>query len=603
MKKLLKKLKHYYLYNIRLSRKLMISYWLLLAIPTVVISIFIYRQIYQIVISDTIRSEQTLAEQTVTTVETTLRQLSNTASVIQSDSYLSTLRSDETPELPDSFVHSSQTSFFLKSVSSAVDGTVIKNIKLYMDTPFESLYHADTDVFEPMENAKGTYWYGIFSGTLASTLYCPSFYLSPRETDTLGDMALIQRIPYESDSSHTAAYLVIYFSQDSVDNTLVQDISINNSVTYIVNRRSALVATSDKTLSGTYFMDYPTLTDSIGEPDTFVIRNVLKKLVYTSYYPIRGTDWYLVSVIPAAPLMEKGTGFLARFLGVYLLFMTIAFILAMAISRSVTKRIRLLNKQMKTVRSGKLTPTAMEQGKDEVGELIDTYNYMADRINGLMDAQAKSAEKLRVAEFSALQAQINPHFLYNTLDMINWLSQSGQSDEVTEAVQTLSKFYKLTLSKKDIANTIEQELTHVSLYVQLQNMRYKDKIQFIVDVPDEFMEYEIPKLTFQPIVENAIQHGILEKEKKEGNIVLTAWSEAEELVFLISDDGVGMSEENLRIILQGRGRSKMGSNIGVYNTHQRLQLLYGEGYGLTYSSALGKGTEVVIRIPEISGES
>ncbi len=598
MKKWIRGLKNYYLYNTKLSHKLMISYWLLLAIPTIAVSIFIYGQIYQIVVSDTILSEHQLAQQTVNTVESTLRQIGTTSNIITSDSYLSGLRISPDADIANNYSSSDQTASFIKAVNSYVDGSLIKNIKIYMDEPFASLYtHDDSGILQPMDEAKGTYWYGIFSGTSVYALYCPSFYLSPSEVSTYGGQAHVQRISYENQPEKTAAYVVIYYDQTTLDDSLKQDLSNNSSVTYIINRRSSLVATSDKTLSGTYFMDYPTLTTSLSTPNTFVIRQVLEEKVYISYYPINGTDWYLVSVIPAAPLLEREQSFILRFVGVYLIFLAVAFFLAFALSRSITRRISRLIQQMKTVRSGKLMPAEMMPGKDEISELTDTYNYMTDRINGLLESQIKSAEQLRVAEFNALQAQINPHFLYNTLDMINWLSHSGQSNEVTEAVQALSSFYKLTLSKKDSVNTVEQELTHVSLYVRLQNMRYRDHIAFIVDVPDELMECEIPKLTFQPIVENAIQHGILEKEDKSGTIVITAWTESGDIVFLISDNGCGMDAQTMGKILSGTSESKHGSNIGVYNTHQRLQVLYGDRYGLFYSSTLMVGTDVMIRIP------
>lgn len=166
-----------------------------------------------------------------------------------------------------------------------------------------------------------------------------------------------------------------------------------------------------------------------------------------------------------------------------------------------------------------------------------------------MADQAKAAEELRIAEFHSLQAQINPHFLYNTMDMINWLAQQGRTDDVSTAVQSLSRFYKLTL---------------------------------------------------QPLIENAVLHGILEKDDKTGTIVLTGWIEDTSIVLLISDDGVGIPSEKLSAILSGNGNSTSGgTNIAVYNTHRRLQILYGSDYGLTYSSTPGSGTEVEIRIPAI----
>ena len=166
------------------------------------------------------------------------------------------------------------------------------------------------------------------------------------------------------------------------------------------------------------------------------------------------------------------------------------------------------------------------------------------------------------------------------------------------AVQSLSRFYKLTLSRKKGISTIAKEEEHVSIYVHLQNMRYHDSISFISDIPDELMEYQIPKLTLQPVVENAVLHGILETPTKSGTIVLTGWMEDKDVVLLISDDGVGIAPDKLPVILSGEGTSVSGgTNIAIYNTHRRLQVLYGDQYGLSYSSKLGSGTEVQIRFP------
>lgn len=596
MNRLLRKVNHYYLYNMKLSHRLMVSYWLLLAVPTLAVSLLIYGQIYSIIVSDTIRSEQQLAQQTVNTIEATLRQISNTAETICSDSYLAYLFESENNPVTEQMARSNQTASFLKSVNNATDKNLVQHIQLYMEEPYEKFPQS---VIHSMDRAKGTYWYGILNSTTYKELYCPSFYLSPTEISTLGDMALVKRLTYGDNSDRTAAYLATYFSQKNFDQILEQNITINNSASYIINQRSNLVASSNKTLSGTYFMNYEAICNSLGTPGEFTAKYVLDNKVYASYYPIAGTDWLLVSVIPSAPLMQKGNALIMRFVSSYLVFLGAAFIIAIALSHSIVKRISQLIKHMRTTRAGKLVPMEIEKGTDEIGELIDTYNYMTDQLNNLMESQIQAAEQLRTAEFGALQAQINPHFLYNTLDMINWLAKSGQSDEVPDVVQTLSKFYKLTLSKKDSVNTIEQELTHVSLYMHLQNIRYQGNIDFLVDVPDEIMDYQIPKLCFQPIVENCIQHGILEKEVKSGTIVITAWMEDKDIVFQISDDGVGMDKDTLASILEGTGISRNGSNIGIYNTHQRLQILYGEDYGLVYISMPGQGTEVTMRIPGI----
>lgn len=135
--------------------------------------------------------------------------------------------------------------------------------------------------------------------------------------------------------------------------------------------------------------------------------------------------------------------------------------------------------------------------------------------------------------------------------MINWLSQTGRKEEVTRAVQALSRFYKLTLSRRELMNTIGGELEHVSLYVQLQNMRYENCATLVIDVPEELCGYTIPKLTFQPLVENALLHGIRMTEKKTGSILITGWREGDDIVFMVSDDGAGIPPEKLDSLQEG----------------------------------------------------
>jgi len=373
---------------------------------------------------------------------------------------------------------------------------------------------------------------------------------------------------------------------------LSDNLSLEGSVSYIVNERDAIVATSNPSLSGIYRLDYDTIKDSFMSSNNFIERNILDTKVYAGFYSISNTDWFMVTILPSPPLIHESNRLMLQ------IFLLLALFFANVLAHSITGRLSSVIQQMQSVRHGPPTPMESPSAHDEIGDLIDTYNYMTRKMDELMDKQAKAAEDLRIAEFNSLQAQINPHFLYNTMDMINWMALQGQTDEISHAVQSLSRFYKLTLSRKKGISTIASELEHVTIYVQLQNMRYHDSIELITDIPDELSEYQIPKLTLQPVVENSILHGILEKDSKSGTIVITGWMEDADIVLLISDDGVGISPEILSTILSGKGNSQSGgTNIAVYNTHRRLQILYGKDYGLAYSSKPGEGTEVEIRFP------
>lgn len=333
--------------------------------------------------------------------------------------------------------------------------------------------------------------------------------------------------------------------------------------------------------------------------NNFIRRNILGEDVYAGFNRIRNTNWYMVVAIPSAPLIHKSRVIIGLFVMVYLGCILASFMIATLLSRSLTNRLSVVVEQMSKCRLGLPEALPDSDAQDEIGELLDSYNYMTKMIHELVEEQAKAAEDLRIAEFNSLQAQMNPHFLYNTMDMINWLSQQGRSQEVTVAIQKLSRFYKLTLSRRQSLSTIQDELEHVTIYVELLNMRFADNIDFIVDMPDSLMERAIPKLTFQPVVENCILHGIMEKEEKEGTIVLTGWEDEKGIVILISDDGVGIAPEKLENILAEKKieAGSSGTNIAVYNTHRRLQLMYGPEYGLTYKSTQGVGTEVEIRLP------
>ena len=379
---------------------------------------------------------------------------------------------------------------------------------------------------------------------------------------------------------------------------LKDNLTIDGSVSYIINDRNAVVASSDISLSGIYLLDYDTIEESFMSSNNFIERNILDTTVYAGFYNIKQPEWFMVTVLPSGPLIHQSNAIMVQYVLMYLGFLVFALVLAHFMSHSITNRISSVIHQMSKVRKGTLSPMDSPEYHDEIGDLIDTYNYMTRKMDQLMTDQAKAAEELRIAEFHSLQAQINPHFLYNTMDMINWLAQQGRTEEVSQAVQSLSRFYKLTLSRKQSISTIAHETEHVDIYIQIQNMRYHDSITFVLDIPDELMDYQIPKLTLQPIIENSVLHGILETPDKTGTIVLTGWMEGSDIVLLISDDGVGIPAEKLSTILSGEGASSSGgTNIAVYNTHRRLQILYGPDYGLSYTSNPGHGTEVEIRIP------
>lgn len=599
-----KKLKGYYK-NLKIQQKLTFSHLIIVLIPMLVIGVFFYTSLYDMIVSNTIRSEQERAAKTAPLVEDAVKEIIDVHRSLSSSEFYKELTSGEYLDDLKELSYGTEAEEFRQDVLKFSSMESISAVRIYVDLdeselPFTAGRKYST--LQPLNNIRTTYWYGIFQGSPAmSNLLCPSFYLGHYEIENYGDLAYVTKDSINNNGEYIPCYIVTYFSNSYLTKLLQDNITSNKNVAYLVNSRDNLVATSDSFLYGTYPFSSDEIRENIMSSNNFITKTVLGQKVYAGFYRIKNTDWYMVAVMPADPIMKKSTHIICNFLLIYIAFLLIAFIIASGLSHSMTRRLSLVVNQMAKVRFEPPVELKDADSQDEIGELIDTYNYMSRKIQQLMDNQAKAAENLRIAEFDSLQSQINPHFLYNTMDMISWLAQQGKSDEVTEVVRRLSRFYRLTLSRKQELTTIADEAEHVTIYIELQNMRFDNGIDFIMDIPDYLMEYSMPKLIFQPLVENSIIHGIMEKEEKTGSIVLAGWMEDEDIVLLLSDDGVGIDPDILPKFLDGtfHNPQSKGANVAVYNTHRRLQILYGERYGLSFSSTKGEGTEVQIRIPAI----
>ena len=254
---------------------------------------------------------------------------------------------------------------------------------------------------------------------------------------------------------------------------------------------------------------------------------------------------------------------------------------------------------MRCVQSGDFSHYIDHNDNDELGELIDSYNYMIGKMSILIDEQYKLGKSVKNAELKALQSQINPHFLYNTLDMINWMSYKKMNSEISHAVKNLAKFYKLSLNKGKDLVPIKDELQHATLFVNIQNMRYNNRISLKFNVDESINDYLIPKITLQPIIENSINYGILGKGEGTGTISILGYSINSDVILTISDDGIGMTEDKLKELIDNKLTSSKGSGYGLKNINKRIKLLYGDNYGLSFKSVYNYGTTVIIKIPPI----
>lgn len=276
-----------------------------------------------------------------------------------------------------------------------------------------------------------------------------------------------------------------------------------------------------------------------------------------------------------------------------------AFVVSHKIVRGITQPIQDLCDVAKAAGNGDFQIRANGESFDELEVLNVSFNQMMEEIGDLVEDIREEELHLRAAELRVLQEQINPHFLYNTLDNIIWLAESKDTEQVVHMVSSLSNFFRSSLSKGKEFITVREEETHIQSYLQIQQFRYRDILTYEIQIPKELYPYKMIKLTLQPLVENALYHGI-KKKRGMGKITVTGEKYKDVLIFRVKDDGVGMEEERLaqtRRMLLGEEKEREEGGFGLFNVNQRIQLHYGSEYGLKIQSTLGEGTEVWVRLP------
>jgi two-component system, sensor histidine kinase YesM len=278
-----------------------------------------------------------------------------------------------------------------------------------------------------------------------------------------------------------------------------------------------------------------------------------------------------------------------------------AFIATWGISRSIYLPIKKLHDVTTTITKNDLQALVTRDNVDEITELGMSFNIMIGKIRELLDAKVREQENLKKAELRALQAQINPHFLYNTLDTIIWMAESQKTGEVVQIVSALSNFFRISLSKGKDWIAIREEIERTRSYLTIQKMRYRDIMDYQIEVDDAVANFTILKLILQPLVENALYHG-LKNQRRRGTITVRAKQRDEDKVLLqVEDDGVGILPEKLaRIATMMSDNSdeiRFERGFGLDNVNKRIKLYYGKPYGLSINSVYQSGTCVTLVIP------
>jgi two-component system, sensor histidine kinase YesM len=347
---------------------------------------------------------------------------------------------------------------------------------------------------------------------------------------------------------------------------------------------------------------------TLGHGFQFEGQTYISTIITTPY-----DKWKIVQIISVNDL-KRGTEAIQLWtVSTILISLLIALIIAVIISKNITENVRLLLQSMTNFSMDFTHKVIVARSRDEVGLLAEKFNSMAEKISELINTvykekllKQKAEYRTLQFEYKALQAQINPHFLYNTLESIHSLAKLSGDKQVSEMIYLLGKLLRESISKKGDIIYLQDEVDYIRNYLSIHKIIYGDKIEVNDSFEPSLMSFKVPKFILQPLVENSIKHGIEEKPGK-GIVSIGCWTKDDDLFLEVSDNGVGIDEETKRQLLSPTEHSKLNqkdkhTNVGIISVHKRIQILYGEEYGLSITSEINQGTSIRIRLPIITEE-
>lgn len=319
-----------------------------------------------------------------------------------------------------------------------------------------------------------------------------------------------------------------------------------------------------------------------------------KQSIYTIVSKdISTKGWHVLIYRPEKMLTDAANGLLYFVVGIIAVCVMVSLVAAIAFSRFFVRDIERLQKNMKSVEEGDMTIRVTSDAKDEIGDLIRGFDSMIRKINHLIHEVYEGKILQRKYEMRALQAQINPHFLYNSLSLINWKALEAGKEDISRLTLALSSFYRTSLNRGNNVLTIEREVENMKSYLEIQSCMHDNSFDVVMDIDESIYPYETLNLMLQPLVENAIEHGIDLLEDRKGYIKIIGRTDEDKIYLIVEDNGVGIEPELLESILEFKTRG-----YGVRNVNERIKLFYGEKYHLQIESEVGRGTRSIITIPK-----
>lgn len=481
-----------------------------------------------------------------------------------------------------------QKSFFTLSINPD-----ITSIHLYMKNGPASLFKNED--FLLLTDHEKTPWYKTLTASRSTIFWFPSTTFNPLEEEGI---SVLKWIPNNDKISENIGVLRLDLDTAPFQELLSQALVTTHTKTLLINFRQEVICHSEDSLPIETLQSLSQQLPLLAKNQVHWNQQTLNgNNYYVGAHLINKTDWTLLMLIPHSDISRLLRKNMLQTIIIFLLAIPLALPFIYLISKSITQRIIALIGKIHKVENGDFNISILPSSDDEIGILTRNFNYLLTKVALLLDEKYDLGKEIKNMELKALQAQINPHFLYNTLDQIYWMAQGRNANDISQTVLSLSTFYKLSLSKGSDFVSLQQELDHIKAYVDIQNIRYDHAITLTAELPESLLSLHIPKITLQPIIENAIHHGLLESATEKGTIHISSMTSGNAVIIKITDTGQGMTEDTLSKLLLAPSDSQQHHGYGLYNIDRRLKLNFGDKAGLGFESKLSHGTTVLITFP------
>lgn len=581
----------------KLAFKISFSYFLVILLTVG----FSYLVLYQIANNSAQKKINEASLQTITSIQTNvdlmIENVNNYSKMIFSDPNLQSLLRQG--NVYSNLQTQSKLSTYLYNLMQAVP--VIDSVNIFDNSghrfsvgteelpTFREVNVEDAEWYEKVVQNKGKYILRLNGGEIPQ---------GSSDENTVSFIRLIRDI----DNTSRLGILVINIKEDAFVQAYSNLLNQNTLEIAILDDNEIIVADSTEDQSNAVLKEILTtnkerLSEQFQQGSSGVLTLSSSSQKYTVTYLAAGQyNWKFVSIAPHNTTESANKSLVLLALILLVINGIIFFMSSFIISRSIINPIHKLVRSMNKAPSGNFMKINVELNSYEFEQLYNGYNQMIEEMDQLLKRMMEEQKTIRKAELSALQSQIKPHFLYNTLDSAVSLAMSGLNDEVCELVEALASYYRLSVSKGREVITIGEEIEMVRNYLKIQEIRYQDVFETQFDVDINSCHIPIPKLVIQPLVENALYHGIRPKGKK-GTIKISSRNTEDTVTITISDDGVGVSEEEIKEILFTERKGQVRS-FGLWGTIERLRIFYGNKECIYIKSELGKGTLITLTIPK-----